>query len=81
MHKSSANAKSLAHAAQLLDAAVGEGPGAWHVHQRVSYVWLKGRWVPYPFQNNIAALDKDDQVCCGGARGGGGCVAAVLFVM
>lgn len=30
--------------------------------QRVSYVWIKGRWVAYPFQNNISALDKEDQV-------------------
>jgi hypothetical protein len=37
--------------------------------QRVSYVYIKGRWVPYPFQNNIASLDKDDQVE-GGAREG-----------
>ena len=37
--------------------------------QRVSYVWIKGRYVAYPFQNNIAALDKDDQV--GGWRAAG----------
>ncbi|KAI8470924.1 MAG: hypothetical protein J3K34DRAFT_520970 [Monoraphidium minutum] len=49
---------------ELLDAAVGSGPDAWNTHQRVSYVWIKGRWVAYPFQNNIAALDKDDQVRC-----------------
>lgn len=30
--------------------------------QRVSYVWIKGRWVAYPFQNNVSALDKEDQV-------------------
>jgi hypothetical protein len=47
---------------QLLDAALGTD--AWNTLQRVSYVWIKGRWVAYPFQNNIAALDKDDQVCC-----------------
>jgi hypothetical protein len=28
----------------------------------VSYVRVKGRWVAYPFQSNISALDKDDQV-------------------
>ncbi|GBF94912.1 hypothetical protein Rsub_08155 [Raphidocelis subcapitata] len=48
----------------LLDTALGTGEEAWNVHQRVSYVRLKGRWVAYPFQNNIAALDKDDQVAC-----------------
>ena len=30
----------------------------------VSYVWLKNRWVAYPFQNNISALDPADQVTC-----------------
>jgi protoporphyrinogen oxidase len=45
---------------QLLDAAVG--PDGWNTLQRVSYVWIRGRWVAYPFQNNIAALDKEDQV-------------------
>lgn len=28
----------------------------------MSYVWIKGRWVAYPFQNNISALDTEDQV-------------------
>jgi hypothetical protein len=45
---------------QLLNAALG--PDAWNTLQRVSYVWMKARWVAYPFQNNIAALDKEDQV-------------------
>lgn len=48
----------------LLDEALGSGPEAWNTHQRVSYVWLKNRWVAYPFQNNISALDKDDQIKC-----------------
>lgn len=47
---------------QLLHAAVG--PNGWNTLQRVSYVWIRNRWVAYPFQNNIAALDKDDQVRC-----------------
>ena len=25
---------------------------------------LKGRWVAYPFQNNVSALEVDDQVVC-----------------
>ena len=33
-------------------------------HQRVSYVWLKKTWVPYPFQNNIQALPVEDQIEC-----------------
>ncbi|KAL7798157.1 FAD/NAD(P)-binding domain-containing protein [Trichoderma ceciliae] len=36
----------------------------WFVHQRISYVRYKGLWVPYPFQNNISMLPKDDQVRC-----------------
>ncbi len=42
--------------------ALGSGPEAWNTLERVSYVWLKNRWVAYPFQNNISALDKEDQV-------------------
>eukprot|EP00240_Pyramimonas_obovata_P002013 CAMPEP_0118927112 /NCGR_PEP_ID=MMETSP1169-20130426/4658_1 /TAXON_ID=36882 /ORGANISM="Pyramimonas obovata, Strain CCMP722" /LENGTH=505 /DNA_ID=CAMNT_0006868809 /DNA_START=34 /DNA_END=1551 /DNA_ORIENTATION=- len=47
----------------LLDAAVGTGDN-WNDHERVSYVRLKNRWVAYPFQNNVAALDVEDQVQC-----------------
>jgi protoporphyrinogen oxidase len=46
----------------LLDRAVGAG--GWNVHERVSYVRIKGRFVPYPFQNNISCLDEDDKVAC-----------------
>jgi protoporphyrinogen oxidase len=48
----------------LIDAAVGEGEEYWSTHQRVSYVWLKNTWVPYPFQNNIQALPVEDQIAC-----------------
>ncbi|KAK8086976.1 UDP-galactopyranose mutase [Apiospora phragmitis] len=36
----------------------------WYTHQRISYVRYKGLWVPYPFQNNISMLPKEDQVVC-----------------
>ncbi|ORY11834.1 UDP-galactopyranose mutase-like protein [Clohesyomyces aquaticus] len=36
----------------------------WFTHQRISYVRCKNLWVPYPFQNNISMLPKDDQVKC-----------------
>mmetsp|Transcript_11900 Transcript_11900/g.14380 ORF Transcript_11900/g.14380 Transcript_11900/m.14380 type:complete len:502 (+) Transcript_11900:57-1562(+) len=49
---------------QLIDAAVGTGEEYWATHQRVSYVWLKNTWVPYPFQNNIQALPVEDQIEC-----------------
>lgn len=49
---------------QLLDVAVGTGVEHWAVHERVSYVWMKKRWIPYPFQNNICSLPLEDQVDC-----------------
>ncbi|KAF2711356.1 UDP-galactopyranose mutase [Pleomassaria siparia CBS 279.74] len=36
----------------------------WYTHQRISYVRCKEMWVPYPFQNNISMLGKDDQAKC-----------------
>ncbi|KNE56492.1 hypothetical protein AMAG_02292 [Allomyces macrogynus ATCC 38327] len=36
----------------------------WFTHQRVSYVRQRNRWIPYPYQNNISALPKEDQVVC-----------------
>ncbi|KAF2218202.1 hypothetical protein BDZ85DRAFT_117237 [Elsinoe ampelina] len=36
----------------------------WYTHQRISYVRCKNLWVPYPFQNNISMLPKEDQVKC-----------------
>jgi protoporphyrinogen oxidase len=36
----------------------------WFTHQRISYVRCKGQWVPYPFQNNLSMLGKDDQAKC-----------------
>ena len=47
---------------ELIDSALGSGPDAWNTLQRVSYVWIRDRWVAYPFQNNISALPKEDQV-------------------
>ena len=37
----------------LMDRALGD---AWFNHQRESWVWIEGRFVPYPFQNNIRYL-------------------------
>lgn len=39
-------------------------PTDWYSHQRVSYVRYQGQWVPYPFQNNIAVLPKEEQAKC-----------------
>jgi protoporphyrinogen oxidase len=42
---------------RVLDRAVTIG---WLEHERESWVWVKGRWVPYPFQNNIHRLPEED---------------------
>lgn len=47
---------------ELLDTALGKD--AWNTLERVSYVWMKNRWIAYPFQNNISALPKEDQIKC-----------------
>ncbi|KAH8652300.1 hypothetical protein BX600DRAFT_501597 [Xylariales sp. PMI_506] len=36
----------------------------WYTHQRISYVRYQGQWVPYPFQNNIAVLSKEEKARC-----------------
>ncbi len=49
---------------ELIDSAVGVGDEHWNTMQRISYVWIKNRWVAYPFQNNISALPVEDQIKC-----------------
>ncbi|TAL57123.1 MAG: amine oxidase [Nanoarchaeota archaeon] len=36
----------------------------WLMHERESWVWIKNRFVPYPFQNNIRYLPKEDVWKC-----------------
>jgi protoporphyrinogen oxidase len=36
------------------------GADGWHSHQRESWVWVRGRFVPYPFQLNIHRLPPAD---------------------
>lgn len=36
----------------------------WVMHERESWVWIKNRFVPYPFQNNIRHLPKEDMWEC-----------------
>ncbi|KAJ6441368.1 LOW QUALITY PROTEIN: peptidase A1 [Purpureocillium lavendulum] len=48
------------HEALPADGDVGD----WFEHQRVSYVRFGGRWVPYPFQNNIAVLPREEKARC-----------------
>jgi len=37
------------------------GPDAWFPHVRNSQIWIKNRFVPYPFQNNIHRLPLRDK--------------------
>ena len=41
----------------LMERALG---GAWLEHVREAWVWIRERWVPYPFQNNIGRLPQSD---------------------
>ncbi|XP_076368566.1 uncharacterized protein LOC143255963 [Tachypleus tridentatus] len=48
----------------LLDHALGTGSENWAFHERICYVYTKGRYIPYPFQNNISQLNVEDQIEC-----------------
>ena len=39
-------------------------PEGWLKHQRESWVWMRDRFIPYPFQNNIHRLPPDDLDAC-----------------
>ena len=62
MQPSVGHGSAQTHACQGLRLGCA-GDDFWNTLQRVSYVWAKGRWVAYPFQNNISALPQEDQVC------------------
>ena len=47
---------------QLMLAALGKE--GWLNHQRESWVWMKNRFVPYPFQNNIRYLPRENMWNC-----------------
>ena len=40
------------------------GPGGWLHHQRESWVWLRGGFVPYPFQLNLHRLPEEERARC-----------------
>jgi protoporphyrinogen oxidase len=46
---------------RLLEQALGD---QWVEHQREAWVWMRDRWIPYPFQNNIWRLPDDELVRC-----------------
>jgi protoporphyrinogen oxidase len=61
----------------LVNAGVGgDGPTHWNSLQRVSYVWVKGSWVAYPFQNNLAALPVPERAACLAGLADAACAAA-----
>ena len=49
---------------QLVDWAKGGSIEPWNIHQRISYIWMKNRWIPYPFQTNLFCLDTEDKISC-----------------
>ena len=46
---------------RLMDLALGEG---WLRHRRESYIWIRGRFVPYPLQNNLRHLPREVMAEC-----------------
>ncbi len=45
----------------LMREALGD---AWVEHQREAWVWMRERWIPYPFQNNVWRLPAEDLARC-----------------
>jgi len=47
---------------RFMDRALGAD--GWLQHQRESWVWIRNRFVPYPFQNNLHRLDPAERWRC-----------------
>ena len=45
----------------VMNTALGD---AWIEHVREAWVWMRDRWIPYPFQNNIWRLPNDELIAC-----------------
>ena len=45
----------------VMDRALGD---AWVEHVREAWVWMRDRWIPYPFQNNIWRLPQAELEAC-----------------
>jgi protoporphyrinogen oxidase len=45
----------------LMATALGD---AWVEHVREAWVWMRQRWIPYPFQNNIWRLPEHERDAC-----------------
>jgi protoporphyrinogen oxidase len=39
-------------------------PAGWLWHERESWVWIRGRFVPYPFQLNVGRLPREELLEC-----------------
>ena len=51
---------------EVMDRALGD---AWVEHVREAWVWMRDRWIPYPFQNNIWRLpDAELHACVNGLQ-------------
>ena len=46
----------------LLNQAVGVDN--WNTLERVSFVWIRNKWVPYPLQTNLYCLPLEDKIAC-----------------
>lgn len=46
----------------LMEKALGKD--GWHRHERESWVWMRDRFIPYPLQNNIRHLPKEEMWGC-----------------
>jgi len=47
---------------QLMDDLLG--PDGWHHHQRESWIWMRDRFIPYPFQLNLHHLPPKEARHC-----------------
>jgi protoporphyrinogen oxidase len=56
---------------EVMEQALGD---AWVEHVREAWVWMRDRWIPYPFQNNIWRLPQAElDACVAGLRALQGC--------
>ena len=39
-------------------------PDGWLAHERESWIWMRKRFIPYPFQNNVHRLPPEDRDAC-----------------
>ena len=44
---------------EYMDLAIS--PAEWLWHDRESWIWMRDRFIPYPFQNNLHRLDPEDR--------------------